>query len=157
MSQMCLLAGNSYVSRTININQVIRVLQAYVLRRLSHVLTLCNTTDYSPPGCSVHGILQARYWSGLPRPPPGDLPDPGSNPCLLCLLHWQTGSLPLALPGKPKKSIRQSQQLGRQEASHQFQTEEKIPYAFWAFPVRIVPCKMFCLHTFGFSDNNSIQ
>ena len=25
----------------------------------------------------------------------------GSNPCLLCLLHWQAGSLPLAPPGKP--------------------------------------------------------
>ena len=23
------------------------------------------------------------------------------NPCLLCLLHWQAGSLPLAPPGKP--------------------------------------------------------
>ena len=22
----------------------------------------------------------------------------GSNPCLLCLLHWQTGPLPLAPP-----------------------------------------------------------
>ena len=31
----------------------------------------------SPPGSSVHGILQAEYWSGLPFPPPGDLPDPG--------------------------------------------------------------------------------
>ena len=25
----------------------------------------------------------------------------GSNPCLLCLLHWQAGSLPLVPPGKP--------------------------------------------------------
>ena len=25
----------------------------------------------------------------------------GSSLCLLCLLHWQAGSLPLALPGKP--------------------------------------------------------
>ena len=25
----------------------------------------------------------------------------GSNLCLLCLLHWQAGSLPLAPPGKP--------------------------------------------------------
>ena len=25
----------------------------------------------------------------------------GSNPCLLCLLHWEAGSLPLAPPGKP--------------------------------------------------------
>jgi len=29
------------------------------------------------PGFSVHGILQARYWSGLPSPSPGDLLDPG--------------------------------------------------------------------------------
>ena len=26
---------------------------------------------------SVHGILQARVWSGLPGPPPRDLSDPG--------------------------------------------------------------------------------
>ena len=25
----------------------------------------------------------------------------GQNPCLSCLLRWQVGSLPLALPGKP--------------------------------------------------------
>ena len=29
------------------------------------------------------------YWSGLPCPPPEDLPNQGLNPCLLCLLHWQ--------------------------------------------------------------------
>ena len=29
------------------------------------------------------------YWSGLPFPTPGDLPDQGSNPCHLPLLHWQ--------------------------------------------------------------------
>ena len=40
-------------------------------------LTLCESLDSSPPGSSVHGILQAEYWSGLPCPPPGDLPDPG--------------------------------------------------------------------------------
>ena len=35
-------------------------------------------------------------WSGLPCPPPGDLPNPGIDPHLLCLLHWQVGSLPLS-------------------------------------------------------------
>ena len=35
--------------------------------------------DYSIPGSSVHGILQAEYWSGLPFPPPGDLPVPGTE------------------------------------------------------------------------------
>ena len=31
----------------------------------------------------------------------GIFPTQGSNQCLLCLLHWQTGSLPLPPPGKP--------------------------------------------------------
>ena len=38
-------------------------------------LTLCNHTDCSPPGSSVHEIIQARIQSGLPYPPWGDLPD----------------------------------------------------------------------------------
>ena len=29
---------------------------------------------HSPPGSSVHGIFQQACWSGLPFPPPGDLP-----------------------------------------------------------------------------------
>ena len=39
--------------------------------------TLCDPMVCSPPGFSVHGILQQEYWSGLPCPLPGDLPDPG--------------------------------------------------------------------------------
>ena len=31
----------------------------------------------------------------------GIFPTQGSNPCLLCLLHWQMDSLPLAPLGKP--------------------------------------------------------
>ena len=45
------------------------------------------------------------YWSGLPGPPPGDLPDQGLNPCLLGLRHWQAGSLPLVPPGEPRISL----------------------------------------------------
>ena len=33
------------------------------------------------------GFSSQGYWSGLPFPPPGDLPDPGPNPRLLCLLY----------------------------------------------------------------------
>ena len=40
-------------------------------------IQLCDPMNRSPPGPSAHGILQARYWSGLPFPPPGDLPHPG--------------------------------------------------------------------------------
>ena len=44
------------------------------------------------------GFSRQEYWSGLPFPSLGDLPDPGD---LLCLLHWQVDSLPLASTGKP--------------------------------------------------------
>ena len=47
------------------------------------------------------GFSRQEYWSMWPRPPPGDLPDPWWNLRLLCLLHWQAGSSPLAPPGKP--------------------------------------------------------
>ena len=46
--------------------------------------------DGSPPGSSVHGILQARILQWVPSP--GDLPDQGLN---LHLLYWQVDSLPL--------------------------------------------------------------
>ena len=40
-------------------------------------IQLCTPTDCSPPGSSVHGIVQARIQSGLPFPMPGNLPNPG--------------------------------------------------------------------------------
>ena len=46
------------------------------------------------------GFSRQEYLSGLPCPPPEDLPTQGSNPHLLHLQHWQEGSLPLAPPGK---------------------------------------------------------
>ena len=45
--------------------------------------TLCDPMDCSPPGSSVHGILQARILEWVPFPPPGDLPHPGSEPVSL--------------------------------------------------------------------------
>ena len=52
---------------------------------------------------SAHGILQAKRLENpiMPCLPPEDLPDPGIEPRLLHLLHWQAGSLPLVPPGKP--------------------------------------------------------
>ena len=63
--------------------------------------TLCDPVDHSPPGSSVHGILQARILEWVATPSSrGIFPSQGSNP-LLCLLHWQATSLPLVPPGKP--------------------------------------------------------
>ena len=41
---------------------------------------LCDPLDCGPPGSSLHGILQARYWNGLPFPSPEDLSNPGIEP-----------------------------------------------------------------------------
>ena len=45
------------------------------------------------------GFSRQEYWSGLPFPTPGDLPDQVIN-CVSYLLHWEVDSLPLAPPGK---------------------------------------------------------
>ena len=42
-------------------------------------LTFCNPMHCSPPGSFV-GFSRQEYWSGLPFPSPGDLPDPGIEP-----------------------------------------------------------------------------
>ena len=58
--------------------------------------------DCSPPGFSVHGIIQAKMLEGLPFPPPGDLPDSGTDHQeTQCLLHWQTDSLSLSYLAGP--------------------------------------------------------
>ena len=47
----------------------------------------------------------SRQEGRLLRPPPEDLPDPGIKPTSpTSNLHWQVGSLALALPGKSSKS-----------------------------------------------------
>ena len=59
----------------------------------------------SLPGSSVERT-ELDFWSGLPCPHPRDLPDPGIEPHLLYLLHWQAGSLPLVPLGSPSVGLR---------------------------------------------------
>ena len=44
------------------------------------------------------------YWSGLPRPPPGDLPHPGIEPRSPASFASQADSLPLSDQGSPVTS-----------------------------------------------------
>ena len=62
---------------------------------------LCVPMDCSPPGSSVHGIFQEEYQSGLPCPPPGDLPTPGIDSRSPAL---QADSLSSESPGKHKNT-----------------------------------------------------
>ena len=65
-------------------------------------LTFCDPMDCSPPGSSVHGDSRQEHWSGLPFPPPGDLPNPGIEPRSSAL---QADSLLSEPPGKPINAI----------------------------------------------------
>ena len=69
--------------------------------------TLCDTTDCSPSGSYVHGILDRQeYWSGLPFPSPGDLPDPGIKCAPPALTgRFFTTALPGKSPGLKRESI----------------------------------------------------
>ena len=63
--------------------------------------TLYDPMGCSPPVSSVHGIFQARILEWIAILLQGIFPTQESNPHLLCLLHWQVGSLPPAPSGKP--------------------------------------------------------
>ena len=66
-----------------------------MLSHFSHVQLLATqrTVDCQAP--LSMGFSRHEYWSALPCPPPGDLPDPGIRTSYI-FLHWQAGSLPLA-------------------------------------------------------------
>ena len=62
---------------------------------------LCNPIS-SPPGFSVHVILQARILEWLLFPSPEDLPNSGIEPEPLKTPAMQVDSLPLSHQGSPK-------------------------------------------------------
>ena len=70
-------------------------------------LTLCNPMDCSPPGSFVHGDSPGKNTGvGLPFPPLGDLPKPGTDPRSPTL---QADSLPSESPGKLGQMVKQNQ------------------------------------------------
>ena len=69
-------------------------------------LILCDPVDCSPPGSSVHGILQASLeWVAISSSR-GSFPTQGLSPGLLWLLRCQADSLPLSPLGTPSLSFR---------------------------------------------------
>ena len=71
-----------------NTLQIIYVLHAELLQSC---LTLCNSMNCSPPGSSVHGILQARILELVAMPSSRDLPNPGIKPLSLKSLALSGG------------------------------------------------------------------
>ena len=64
--------------------------------------TLCDPMDCSPPGSSVHGILQAKILEWVAMPSSRDLPNPGTKHMSSAL---QVGSLLLSHQGSPRGAL----------------------------------------------------
>ena len=64
--------------------------------------TLCDAVDCSPPGSSVHGILQPRIleWDAIPSSRGSSRPR--SQTCISCGSCTEVDSLPLSHQGRPR-------------------------------------------------------
>ena len=51
-----------------------------MLSNFSHVQLFVTLWTVAQQGPLSMGFSRQEYWSGLPCPPPGDLPDPGIEP-----------------------------------------------------------------------------
>ena len=71
-----------------------------------NILCVCVTHSVMYDSLQLHGLSmefsRQEYWSGLPFPSPGDLPNAGIRPRSPAL---QTDSLPSELPGKPQNQV----------------------------------------------------
>ena len=90
-------------------------MHAQSLSRVRLFVTLW-TIDHQAPLSMA--FSRQEYWSGLPFPPPGDLPSPGIQPRSPASPALQADSLPLSYHGSvgkhtEKQFVYLSQQLGR--------------------------------------------
>ena len=93
-------------------NSSIHCCQPYQASVCQPLHTVLFSTSVMSDSLQPHGLQPARllcpwvfsreeYWSGLPCPPPRDLPNPGIEPRSPTL---QVDSLPSEPPGKPKNT-----------------------------------------------------
>ena len=68
-----------------------------VLSHFSHVRFFVTLWTVARQATLSMGLSRQEYWSGLPCPPPGDLPDPGIEPKSLKSLALVGRFLPLSV------------------------------------------------------------
>ena len=86
---------------------VTTLLISYALR-VQPCSTLCDPTDPQTVACQVPlsmGFSRQEYWSGLPFPPPGDLPNPGIEPSSAMSPVLQADALLLSHQKSPRKEF----------------------------------------------------
>ena len=76
-----------------------------LLSHFSHVQLCATQGTVAHQAPLSMGFSRQEYWSGLPCPPAGDLPNPGIEPASLTSLALVGGSLSLAPPGKTLQHV----------------------------------------------------
>ena len=73
-----------------------------VVQLLSHVQFFATAWTVAHQAPLSMGFFRQEYWSGLPFPTPGDLPDPGIKPMFPALVG---GFFTTEPPGKPQQLL----------------------------------------------------
>ena len=83
------------------------------------------------------GFSRQEFWSGCHVLLQGIFPTQGLNLCLLCLLHWQMGSLLLAPPRKPWwETWRLHKTVNKKDQLHRTEWTGEYSYNFYGFHLK---------------------
>ena len=78
---------------------------ARTLSHFSHVRLFATLWTVAHQAPLFVGFSRQEYWSGLPCPPPGDLPDPRTESTSPVSSALQVDSLPLSHQGGPLSKV----------------------------------------------------
>ena len=75
----------------LQVTKGISLAQIFNAQSLSHIQLFVSpwTAAHQAPLSMEFSMDIGGYWNGLPLPTAADFPNPGSNQCLLPLMHWQ--------------------------------------------------------------------
>ena len=79
----------------------LNVIKVICSKSLQSCLILCNPVTVTHQTPLSMGFSKQEYWSGLPCPPPEDLPNPGIEPTSLMSLALAGAFFTIEPPGKP--------------------------------------------------------
>ena len=98
---LCIAPILVYVLPKRALHMYLFIYYVYVLSCFSRVQLFATPWTVAHQAPVSMGFSRQKYWSGLPFPPPEDLPDPGIKPMSPVFPALQADSLPPEPPGKP--------------------------------------------------------
>ena len=106
--------NNTYIKNTNNkeniFNLTVQYLENYsecmLLSRFSSVWLFATPWTVACQAPLSIGFSRQEYWSGLPCPPPGDLPDPRDRTCVSCTAGGFFTTEPSRKPESPRRLVK---------------------------------------------------